>query len=382
MTTDNQTQTTQSAEPVKTANTTESLLKEKVTHYMTTIKNSIGGPALDQELNSIGAKSSARIQELRNTMQVSVDAALPSLGKDSELAKVIDEATVRTTELNPNSVTNSFWYKAIPFPFVRKALLRGYVENFQSQSGKVQTIFDNLIGGKEHLLEKMIMLQNQYADLKSTMSDVEFDITMTEQLVQELDATDSTAFDETEKTKYDRAVNRAVRKQRDLETKKVAINQFFMSIDQTFNVQQMLTDSIDSILEVGPLVLQNAIMLHSAIDAQRQVAEAAKNAQSAISKSLEANAALMKQNAQEVSDLYNNPVVAMESFEKSFQDLTDAMQITRDAQVKGTEVARGMTQSLKEMNEKFDASAKAMDDDMPGRIIEGDAVDVTNGKPE
>lgn len=382
MTTENQTQTTTSNQPAASAVTTEALLKDKVTHYMTTIKESIGGPALDQELNAIGAKSNARIQELRNTMQVSVDAALPSLGKDSELAKIIDEATIRTTELNPNSVTNSFWYKAIPLPFIRKALLRGYVQNFQSQSGKVQTIFDNLIGGKEHLLEKMIMLQNQYADLKSTMSDVDFDIAMTDQLVKELEATDTSAFDETEKTKYDRAVNRAVRKQRDMETKKVAINQFFMSIDQTFNVQQMLTDSIDSILEVGPLVLQNAIMLHSAIDAQRQVAEAAKNAQSAISKSLEANAALMKQNAQEVSELYNNPVVAMESFEKSFQDLTDAMQITREAQAKGTEVARGMTQSLKEMNTKFEASASALDEDMGGRVIEGDAVDVTESKSE
>lgn len=359
------------------ANSTQNLLKDRVTHYMTTVKESIGGPQLDQELNTIGAKSTARIAELRGTMQVSVDAALPSLGKDSELAKIINEATIKTTELNPNSVTNGLMYKLLPIPAVRKFLMRGYVENFQSQSGKVQTIFDNLIGGKEHLLEKMIMLQNQYRELKETVADVDADIIMTTQLQEELTAQDTTGFDDSEKEKYERALNRVARKHRDLETKKAAINQFFMSIDQTFNVQQMLTDSIDSVLDVGPLVLQNAIMLHSAIDAQRQVAEAAKNAQGAIAGSLEANARLMKQNASEVAELYNNPVIAMESFEKSFQDLVEAMNITREAQAKGTEIAVEMTKGLKVMNEKFTPTNDALDDDMSGSVtIDGESKQV------
>lgn len=308
-TTVNQTTATATAEPVQQTDV-QNLLKDRVTHYMTVVKDSIGGPQLDQELNAIGAKSTARIAELRGTMQASVDAALPSLGKDSELAKIINEATIKTTELNPNSVTTSFLYKWVPVPVVRKFLLRGYVENFQSESGKVQTIFDNLLGGKEHLLEKMIMLQNQYRTLKETIAEVNADITMTVQLQEELNAKDTSNMDESEKTKYERALNRVARKHRDLETKKAAINQFFMSIDQTFNVQQMLTDSIDSILDVGPLVLQNAIMLHSAIDAQRQVTEAAQSAQASLAESLEANGRLMKQNATDVAELYNNPVIA------------------------------------------------------------------------
>lgn len=375
MTTTTQTETA-TTDTVQTSST-QNLLKDRVTHYMTTVKESIGGPQLDQELNTIGAKSTARIAELRGTMQVSVDAALPSLGKDSELAKIINEATIKTTELNPNSVTNGLMYKLLPIPAVRKFLMRGYVENFQSESGKVQTIFDNLIGGKEHLLEKMIMLQNQYRDLKETVADVDADIIMTTQLQEELTAQDTTGFNDSEKEKYERALNRVARKHRDLETKKAAINQFFMSIDQTFNIQQMLTDSIDSILDVGPLVLQNAIMLHSAIDAQRQVAEAAKNAQSAIAGSLEANARLMKQNASEIAELYNNPVIAMESFEKSFQDLVEAMNITREAQAKGTQIAVEMTKGLKVMNEKFTPTNDALDDDMNGALtIDGESKQV------
>lgn len=334
-------------------NNSELLIKDGVTHYLSVIDGSHGGPALERELNTIGSSSTSKVNEFKGKMQVSIDAALPSLGKKSELASIINEATIKTTELNPNHVTNGFLYKYIPITALRKFLLRGYVENFQSESGKVQTIFDNLIDGKEHLLEKMIMLEGQYRDLKEIVADVNVDIEITNQLREALNNKSKDGMEPQEITKHERAQNRIARKSRDLETKKAAINQFFMSIDQTFNIQQMLTDSIDSVLDVGPLVLQNAIMLHSAIDAQRQVAEAANNAQDAISASLEANARLVKQNAEEVTKLYNNPVVAMESFEKSFKDLEEAMAITKKAQDEGTKVADEMTRGLRVLNEKF-----------------------------
>lgn len=348
------TNTTTKNQSPKTLNTVQDgNIQERVSHYMSAVKESIGGPEMEQMLNTIGAKSTKRIAELRNTMQASADAALPSLGKDSELAGIINEATIKTTELNPNSITNSKLYRWIPVPALKKRLLRGYVENFQSESGKVQTIFDNLIDGKEHLLEKMIMLQGQYRALKETQAELNADIIMTEQLANELESVSSSDMEESEKAKHERALNRVARKRRDMETKKAAINQFFMSIDEMFVIQQMLTDSIDSILEVGPLVLQNAIMLHSVIDTQKQVMSAAKNTQDAISASLEANARLMKENAQNVAELHNNPVIAMEAFEKSFADLEEAVAITRDAQNKGTAIANSMTKSLKALNEKF-----------------------------
>jgi uncharacterized protein YaaN involved in tellurite resistance len=365
----------------KNTNSPEQGIKAKVSHYMTVVKDSIGGPQLDQELNTIGAKSSQRISELRNSMQVSVDQALPSLGKDSELAKIINEATLKTAELNPNKVTNSLMYKLVPIPFVRKFLMRSYVENFQSESGKVQSIFDNLIDGKEHLLEKMIMLQHQYRDLKETMSDVTVDITMATQLATELEAQNTESMDESEKAKYDRALNRVARQLRDLETKRGAINQFFMSIDQTFNVQQMLTDSIDSILDVGPLVLQNAIMLHSAIDAQRQVAEAANNAQNAISSAMEANARLIKQNSQDIADLYNNPVIAMETFAKSFDDLAEAERIAKEALAQGTTTAFETAKAMKVMNEKFEARQVALDSESPAAITIDAEAATSEAKP-
>ena len=80
-----------------------------------------------------------------------------------------------------------------------------------------------------------------------------------------------------------------------------------MSIDEMFNIQQMLTDSIDSILDVGPLVLQNAILLHSVIDTQKQIIAAAKGTQDAISASLEANARLMKKNASDATEFVQQP---------------------------------------------------------------------------
>ena len=334
--------------------TTDKLVKDKKMHYMTVIKESVGGPGLERQLNEIGSSAMKKMSEFGKRMQAPVNESLGSLGKDSTLSKLLNEATIKTTELNPNSVTNSKLYKMIPFPPLRKYLLRTYVQEFQSESSKVNAIFDNLNEGKENLLEKMIMLESQYKMLQEVMADVNLEIELAQQLRDELKSQDVESMDESEKQKYNRAENRIARKQRDLETKKAAINQFFISINQTFDVQQLLTDSIDSILDVGPMVLQNAIMLHAAISTQKQVAESAMNVQQTLGQALEANSELINENADNVAELYKNPAIAIESFEKSFSNLIQAVEKTREAQESGTRIADTMRASLSKMNKEME----------------------------
>lgn len=341
--------------------TTANLVKDKAMHYMTVIKDSSGGPSLERKLNEIGAGSVKRISEFHKRTEGYVNQTVSSIGKDSPIAALLNEATIKTTELNPSSVTNSKLYRLIPFAPVRKYLLRGYVENFQSESSKVNSIFDNLSDGKEALLEQMIILEDQYRMLKEIVADINLEIELTTQLREELKQQDVSLMDETEKRKYERAENRLARKQRDLETKKVAVNQFFISINQTFDVQQLLTDSIDSILDVGPLVLRNAIMLYKAISVQKNVAESANNVQKTLGKAMEANSELINENADNVAELYNNPVIAFESFEKSFGNLMSAVAKTSEAQASGTKIADQMRDSLSSMNKAMQPVVEEME---------------------
>ena len=327
------------------------------------IESSNGGPSLSMELDKIGAESIRRAAGTNEHMQTAVNDALPSLAQDSPLAKLLNDATIMTTELNPNYVKKNWLYK-IPFPALRRYVMRGYVEKFQSESGKVTTIFDNLRGGKEALLLKMIELESQYQSLMATYGQVERDMAIAYVTQEKLDAMDISDADMQTKQKYEKAQNKVARKLRDLATIKTAIFQFFISIDQTFNVQEQLSQSIDSLLQVGPVVLNNAIMINSAITQQQQIAKQVERTQGALSEAMLENAKLVEDNAETVADLYNNPVLAMDKLEESYTRLENAVNKTREAQRNATVASREMTTKLESMNDKFKGLVMQTGDDM------------------
>ena len=261
-------------------------VQDKARDVMALIEGSNGGPSLERELNVIGETSIKRAMSTKEMMQASVNQALPQLGKSSPLANILNDAAATTASINPNSVSNSKLFKMLPFKPVQRYLLRQYVERFQKEQDKVQSIFDNLEEGKESLLEKMIMLEQQYSSLRETYMGLEEDVALSVEVQRRLDAADTSGFSELGLRKYNAAQNKVARRLRDIETIKVAINQFFMSIDQTFDVQVQLNDGIDSVRMVGPIVLQNAIMIQSAISQQKEVAEAVQNVSTVLGEAL------------------------------------------------------------------------------------------------
>jgi uncharacterized protein YaaN involved in tellurite resistance len=333
-------------------------IQEEASNVMQVIEKSSGGPSLERELNMIGEDTIKRAMSSQSMMQSSVNKALPELGKSSPMAKIINEATLITAEVNPSKVTQSFLFKILPFAPVRRALLRGYVENFQSNQSKVQGVFDNLESAKEKLLEKMIELEEQYNSLRETYGSTERDVVVCKAVQEKLDGVDVSSLDDLDKRKYDMSQNKVARRLRDLETIKAAIGQFFISIDQTFEVQVQLNQGIDSIRQVGPIVLQNAIMINAAISQQKEVADAVKGVSDQLGQAMRENARMVKGNAQTVADIYNNPVIALEDLQASYDDLNEAIEITRKARDESTEKARSMTVQLEKMNDVFKPVAK------------------------
>lgn len=320
--------------------------------FIDTIEKSTGGPSLDMALGKIGKNSMEHAKRSRETMQNAAVKVLPEMNSDSPLAKTVLEANMKITELNPNSLSEKLLYK-IPIPSVKNWMVKKYISGFQTQNQQVQGIFEALERGKDSLLMKMIELEHQYNDLKITDAELVNDIDVGKGIQKYLESIDTNGLEQSEVLKYNSASNRVARRVRDLTTIRSAIQQFFVSINQTMETQSLLNDTIDSIQQVGPLVLQNAIMINSAINEQKQVANAANIAQQSLASAMEQNAALIKDNATNVAEMYNNPVIALESFKKSYDDLREAINITNTAMNQSTENAKQMTQELEHMQLEF-----------------------------
>lgn len=327
-------------------------VETKVKSMVKTIEKSKGGPSLSMALDKLGAQSLKAAKRSHQTMQEASMKVLPDLDSKSPLAQTIIDANTEMVALNPHTVTGSFLYK-IPFPGLKKTLLKSYITNFQSQNEQVQGIFEALENGKDQLLIKMISLQDQYNELRTTDDDLVNDIEVCKKLLEHIESIDREELSQPEQMKYQTAQNKVQRRIRDLTTIRSAIQQFFVSINQTMENQDLLNETIDSILAVGPIVLHNAIMVHDVISKQKQVADAARKTQSTIAAGLEQNASMIEDNATNVAEMYNNPVIAIETFQKSYDKLRNAVNITQTAMIESTANAKQMTADLENMQAGF-----------------------------
>lgn len=320
--------------------------------YIETIEKSDGGPSLELALNSMGAKSLQSAKLAQTMMEEVAKKALPEMDSESPLAKIVTEANQKTMALNPNTVTQKLLYR-LPIPFLKDWMIKTYINDFQSQNDKVKNIFEALDRGKDNLLLKMEELNNQYINLTETDKMLVADIETAKQIQTYLESIDVTTLERSDKIKYELASNKVNRKIVDLTTIRSAIQQFFVSINQTMETNSLLNGAIESIQTVGPMVLTNAIMIHSAINEQKQVAEAANAVRNTLSAAMIQNAEMIEGNAQLVADMYSTPVLAIESLKTSYDKLSNAVSITHQAMLDSTKNAKEVTAQLEHMQEEF-----------------------------
>jgi len=321
-----------------------------------------GGPTLMMHLNKIGKESMKVANDTRMLMQSKVTDLLNNMEGKSPVANELVNLRATMDDLNPHSLSNSFIFKIMPNG-IKKIMLKNYVEKFQTNQQNVEAIFNGLREGKDQLLEKIIDLSEQYESLKKSDKMVQNDIYLGEIVWDKLEKYD-TKDDAVEKQKLDMAKNKVSRRIRDLQVARQAIAQFFVSINQTVQNNQLLSEAIDSALFVGPMVLINALNIQAALANQKKVANALDTFQTGLGNMMEQNAAAIEEQTTNVADLYNNPVIGLDSLERSFDKLSNAISTANETMRTSTIKARETSTQLDELTKKFEPLIKASDENM------------------
>jgi uncharacterized protein YaaN involved in tellurite resistance len=338
----------------------------QLTIQATDVKNQVidsdGGPSMSMYLNKIGHDSMRVANDARVLMQTKVSDLLNDMEGKSPVANELVNLRTTMDELNPHSLSNNTFFKIMP-NFVQKFMLKNYIEKFQTNQQHVEAIFNGLRDGKDQLLEKAIELNEQYSSLKLADKSVQNDIYLGEMVWEQLENVD-TKGDAQEIQKLDMAKNKIARRIRDLQVARQAISQFFVSINQTVQNNQLLSESIDSALFVGPMVLINALNIQAALAHQKKVANALDSFQTGLGNMMEQNAAAIEEQTSNVADLYNNPVIGLDSLEKSFDKLSSAINTANETMKTSTIKAREASAELNTLTEKFQPLIEASDDNM------------------
>ncbi|MFT6189969.1 MAG: hypothetical protein ACJAZ6_001803 [Oleispira sp.] len=361
MTTENK--STQTLKSPKWASEDNVELMQKRSQELAESTKTSGGPALNRIVGNIGANAQKKMASANDLMKGNVNSLLKGLDGKSPAGEKLLELRSTMDQLNPHSLHNAWWFSWMPNTIKRKAVSR-FVRQYQPMQSHVDAIFDGLRNGKDDLLESNLALEQQYNEIAAAKKEIESEIYIGELFIQQVDAQDAEtpAEDIQEKQKFATVKNQAMRRIRDLRTMEQASVQFFISIDQTIATNSLLDESIDSALTVGPMVMNNALRIQAALAQQETIKDAVQQFQAGLGDMMAQNAGSIEKAAQEVGDLYNNPVIALQKMEEGFDKLMNAVKIANDTMSTSTAKARETSDRLADMTAQLSPVADGMRD--------------------
>lgn len=337
-------------------------LKQRASELVATTKEK-AGPALTRVVDGIGAPAQKKMSKANDLMAGSVNTLLQGLDGKSPTGEKLLELRTTMDELNPHSLHNSWWFSWMPKSIKRKAVSR-FIQRYQPMQTHVNEIFNGLRAGKDELLETSIDLERQYDEITEAKREIEAEIFIGELFIEQIEKQEADLnnsadgqVDQQEQQKLATVKNQAMRRIRDLRTMEQAAVQFFISIDQTIATNSLLSEQIDSALTVGPMVMQNALRIQAALAKQKSVEKAVKGFQDGLGDMMAQNAAAVNQAAQNVGDLYNNPVIGLEKLEESFDQLMQAVNTANETMANSTTKAREVSDRLTDMTKQLEPVA-------------------------
>jgi len=358
-----------------------STLKDRTLALVQSTKEK-SGPALSRIVAGIGEASQKKMSSANDLMAGSVGTLLKGLDGKSPTGEKLLELRSAMDDLNPHSLSNSWWFAWMPKGVKRKAISR-FINRYQPMQAHLNGIFDGLRNGKDELLETSIALEEQYDEIAAAKKEMEAEIYVGElfiKQVEELEAVIDT--DPRELQKLGAVKNQAMRRIRDIRTMEQAAVQFFISIDQTVATNSLLGEQIDSALVVGPMVMSNALRIQAALAQQDSVREAVESVQNAMGDMMAQNAAAVNQAAQKVGDMYNNPVIGLEKLEEGFDQLMQAVNTANATIATSTIKARETSDRLAQMTAELEPVAAGMRDARGEGAAQEPVLSLENGKSE
>ena len=146
----------------------------------------------------------------------------------------------------------------------------------------------------------------------------------------------------------------------DLRTMEAVYIQFFVSIEMTRQNNNRLGQSVDRTLALGINVVLVGLAIQMALSRQKRVLEANKRTREFLGNLIAANAASLRHHTQEIGDVYNSPVIAIEKITQAHNDLIEAMNIADRLKQEGVLAARENIDRLSQMSAELEQRATGL----------------------
>jgi uncharacterized protein YaaN involved in tellurite resistance len=320
---------------------------------------------LIESVRNLGAKAQSQSSLSIKALQMRTGMMLNQLQDEGGIIpKGLMDLRAHLEEINPHALSEPKWYDHVFgwLPFYTRLnpdkIMLKIASRYQTVQQQIDGVMNNLRDGKDKLLLDNIELQKVAEDVKPKLTDLEKNAYLAELTFKQLSEAQIT--EPSQKSKVLDVTNDIAIRCQDLRIMEQADVQFLVSIGMTMGNNNRLAQTVDRTIEVTSNIIQIGLAIQLALDSQRRVLTAVRDTQEYAANVLAQNAKDIRQQTQEIGDLYKNPVIAMEKVKEAFDDLMASMDEADSAKTEGIELAKKGITEVDDMTGKLKNRALSM----------------------
>ena len=346
-------------------------LRERATALINQLEGVSGSKALAliDRLTEIGIQSQRRAGAELDLLKTRMADLMSQEGSGAEISKNLVDLRLVLNKINPHELSRPSIFRKLFgfFPFIGKLpsllkILERIAIRYETVSRQVLVVETKLREGRSMLRRDNIELRKLFEQVEVQQLPIRKSAYMGIHLMQQLSFLLSTLDDPFEQERIRSALHDVSMRVQDLRTMDEVHTQFFVSIEMTRQNNNRLAQSVDRTLSLASNMVMVGLAIQTALARQKKILEATQRTQEFLGSMILSNARAIKRHTEEIGDVYNNPVVAVEKITQAHNDLIEAMEIADRLKQQGIEFARENIAKLSQLTADLQKRSRGLVD--------------------
>jgi uncharacterized protein YaaN involved in tellurite resistance len=361
--------------PNETLTTEETeLLRTQATDLVQGVRDSRGGRqlAMLDEVTSVGLDSQRNAGRQLELVKTRLATFLDENGASKEVAVELMDLRSALDRINPELEQRSLRGRTIgAIPFLRNnAMVRSLKRialRYEPVAKQITVIETKLREGRTLLARDNIELRRLYEDVEAQQQAIHRHVFLATMLLEALSELLADTEDPLERDRIQAAVHDVATRLQDLHTMVEVHLQYFVSIELTRQNNNRLGQAVDRTLALATNVVTVGLAIQAALIRQARVKEATERTREFLGEMIVQNAGAIRRQTEEIGDLYNEPVVAMDKLVQAHQDLLTALDTASRLRDDGEATARRNIVELTNLTRELADRVEGLETDEPRR---------------
>ena len=332
-------------------------LKERALALVDQLVESSGSREMElaDSITSLGIQSQRRAGTELDLLKGRMGELFSQDGPGGQISRELVDLRVTLDQINPHQAGKTWSAGRLlgKVPFLGNTALRTLEKiaiRYEPVSRQVSLIETRLRDGRAVLARDNVELRKLYEQVEEQQLPIRKNAYMAEVVMQQLSETLERTGDILRKERIRNVLHDLAMRVQDLRTMEEVHVQFFVSIEMTRQNNNRLGQSVERTLALGTNVVMVGLALQVALVRERDVMRATQRTREFLGDLILANAAAIKRHTEEIGDVYNSPVIALEKITQAHNDLIEAMDLADRLKQEGIDAARENIAKLSQLS--------------------------------